>query len=102
MGHHKVINLHMSLLLITYDAYLVSAPATKLQVPLSHSLKAARLSAIQQGIGSYISCARCAMAAGRDQNFITALPTISPVLSRSIYSLIWSNANILRVWRILP
>src|SRR6516162_151890 len=36
------------------------------------------------------------------QNFITALPTISPALSSSRYSLSWSNLKILRVWRILP
>src|SRR6516164_9063867 len=35
--------------------------------------------------------------AGGDQNFITALPTTSPARSRSRYSLIWPNVNILRV-----
>src|SRR5262245_38057019 len=38
------------------------------------------------------------IAPSGDQNFITALPTTSPVFSRSMYALIWSNVNIFRVW----
>src|SRR5215813_13343124 len=34
-------------------------------------------------------------------HFITALPTMSPVLSRSMFSLISSNLKSLMVWRIL-
>jgi hypothetical protein len=67
------------------------------------------------GIDLEFDCAACALsqlpfqrekhlsriAPSDNQNFITARPTIFPVLSRSICSLIWPNVNILRVWRIL-